>query len=650
MSEDKIHLFGDFALDLDRGFLLRKVEPVHLRRQAYEVLKYLALNAGRLIGKDRLIEEIWEGRAVTDGSLGKCIEEVRQALGKESWKHLRTVRGRGYIFEAETDFGEALRVDEPPTEATGPQDTSGGGGEAGSTEEPKFGVPGAGFRPRAGQRSKTALLAAGVLLASLSAVLAFYFDRSAPKDPATSRRLESLAVLPFKPLVPETRDEMLEMGMADSLISKLSSVRELVVRPIAASRRYADLEADPVQAGRELRVDAVLDGTIQRDAGRIRVNARLMRVADGRQLWTNRFDEEVGDIFAVQDSISERVAGELALKLTGRQRELLNRRHTLNIEAYQLYLWGRYHWHKTAPEDHWKSGDYFKRAIELDPAYAPAYAGLADFYGRGVSLGLMSPIEHWPLMEEATMKALELDPYMAEVYNALAGLRLYYHRDWEGGVRAFERAKELNPGFAEAHHHYGTFSWLMGWNDRSIAEIRHALELDPFSPRFNRNLGRALHLAGRDGESVEQLLRALELDPNDPLAHECLALTYERMEMYPEAAAAWRDALALSGAAELASIFERANERREYEAAVRAVSRKQLEGLRERDRRGEYVPAMHFVRGHVRAGEYEQGLEWLERAIGERNRLVLEIGVDPVYFGLRSDPRSNEILGRLNLP
>lgn len=656
MSEDKIQLLEGFTLDLTRGCLLRGGEPVHLRPQAYGVLKCLVEQRGRLISKDELIEEVWQARAVTDGSLSKCIEEVREALGDDAKRYIQNVPRRGYIFDPgarERETGEALQTHSEQVDVVRvvveEEEETGDTGVPARTASPAVVAARPGFGRVTARKKIFLRSAAGLLILGLAAGAAYYIFRRSSGTPTTAAGVRSLAVLPFRPLLTEGRDEVLEMGMADTLITRLGGVGVVAVRPVSSVRGYTGLDQDAVQAGKELGVEAVLDGSIQRVGERIRVTARLVRVSDGRQLWAGQFDEKFTDIFAVQDAICERVAGELSLNLAGGKRELLTKRPTANAEAYQLYLKGRYHWYKSTPEDSLKAREYFQQAIDVDPSFALAYSGLADFYGRASALGQMRPDEGWPRHEAAVRKALELDPNIAEVHNSLAGLRLYYYRDVAGTESEFKRAIELDPNYVEARAHYGGYLTLIGRFDEAVAQSKRAQELDPLSPGISRRFGRTLFHARRYDEAIQQFLRALELNPGYALAHEDLGDAYEQKKMYGEAVAAWREALTLSRNDELAATLERAYKKSGYEGAVKAASQKRLEQLVEKARRGEFVPAMDFVRLYVRLGDKEQAFAWLEKAYGERTKLIFDIKVDPLFDDLSADPRFADLLRRLNL-
>jgi TolB-like protein/Tfp pilus assembly protein PilF len=461
--------------------------------------------------------------------------------------------------------------------------------------------------------------------------------------------IRAIAVLPFKPLVIETSDPSLEMGMADTLIARLSSVREIVVRPISSVRKYADLDQDPLVAGRELGVESVLEGSLQRWGDKIRVTVRLVNVSTGVALWAGTFDEKFTDIFTLQDAISERVVGALALQLSSEEALRLTKHHTENSEAYQLYLKGRYYWWQSEPEAFRKSRDYFQRAVDLDPSYALGYCGLNSYYGFGSAWGMLSPNEGWPRAEAAIMKALELDDRLAEAHTGFAALKLVYYRDWAGAEREARRAIELNPMFDEIHYLYSFYLVVTGRFDEAIAEARRALENDPFSLRINQHLGNSFYYARRFDEAIRQYQETLELDPNNATAHESLGDVYEQTGMTSEARTEWQTAMTLAEDDELAAILDGAYVEGGFVAMVREVAWKRLERLQESNNKGEYVAAMNFARIYVRLGDKEQALGWLEKACQERNVYALFLRCDPFFDSLRSDPRFVSLLGRVNL-
>ena len=449
-------------------------------------------------------------------------------------------------------------------------------------------------------------------------------------------------MLPFKPISTEGRDETLELGMADALITKLSNISRLVVRSTSSVRKYTGLEPDPVAAGRELRVESVLEGNVQRVGDRIRVTARLVSVEDGRAFWTYQCDENCTDIFAVQDSISEKIAGALALKLTGEERILLAKRYTQNMEAYQLYIRGRFFWNKRTGEGLKKAIDYFQQAIERDPNYALAYAGLADSYNVLMSLGLIPPQDAYAKVEAAATEALKIDDTLAEAHASLAWLR-FEKWDWPGAEKAFKRAIELNPNYATAHQWYAEYLTARGRFDEAIAEIRRAQQIEPASLIINAILAQTYWFAGQYDEAIEQCRRTLEMDPNFELTHEYLGRAYTQKGMYEEAIAEFKKETQLGAQgtwAEMGITYARSGNRGK---ALKALG--ELDALSKRMYFSPYLVAGIYAG----LGEKEQAFKWLQRSYDGHEVWLTWLKVDPVLDSLRSDPRFQDLLRRVGL-
>src|SRR5438034_5995055 len=520
MSDEKIYLFDEFTLDLARCCLLRAGEPVHLRPQSYEVLKYLADHRGRLISNDRLIEEVWRGRVVTDDSLVQCLRDVRHALGGSSGQHIRNVRGRGYILDAAAGDHDQWQIRQGSSEidpgVKASEDDEAAGNTAATQQAagpPAVMTP----RPRFALLTDTkavTLSLAGLLVITLAVGAAYYFFWSRPEPPVTAADVRSLAVLPFKPLLGESYDEVLELGMADTLIARLSNSRQIVVRPTGAVRRYGGLEQDPLAAGRALNVEAVLDGHIQRSGDRIRVSARLVSVDDGKQLWAGQFDEQMTDIFAVQDSISQRVAAALALKLSGEEQKRLFKRHTSNIRAYQSYLQGRYNVQRRTREHLLMGIGFYEKAIKEDANYALAYAGLADAYSFLVSRAYIAPHEGRRRARGAAAKALSLDDNLAEAHSAVGQTYIFFAPyDFAIGDRELRRAIELSPNLTTAHEFLRNSLQEQGRLDEGLEEALKARELDPLSPTIARNVAFSYLLRREYPRSLEHYQQTRELGP-----------------------------------------------------------------------------------------------------------------------------------------
>ncbi len=461
----------------------------------------------------------------------------------------------------------------------------------------------------------------------------------------TGVAVRSIAVLPFKPLGAKNGDEYLGLGLADALITRLSNIGQIVVRPTSSVRKYTGLEQDPVAVGRALRVESVLDGSLRRSGERIRVTVQLVSVRDGVPLWADRFDEKFTDIFVVEDSISERVAAALMLKLTGEDKKRLTKRYTENIEAFQLYLKGRYYWNKRTGQGLKKGIEYFQQAIEKDPTYALAYAGLADCYNLLSLYGVFPPKETMPRAKAAAMRALEIDNTLAEAHTSLAYAKLYYDWDWAGAKREFLRALELNPNYATAHHWYHEYLTAMGWFEESHAEILQAQELDPLSLIISTDVGWGLYYARRYDQAIEQLRKTIEMDPTFAVAHFILGLCYGQKGLFKESAAEIQKAIAILGDNPLALAVG-------VLGHAYAVSGKKdralkvFEQLKDLSKRC-YVPAYSLAIIYTGLGQKDQALKWLRKAYEERYDRLIYLKVEPMFDSLRSDPRFKDLLRRI---
>ena len=452
-----------------------------------------------------------------------------------------------------------------------------------------------------------------------------------------------MAVLPFKPLVPSDRDEYLEMGMVDVLITKLSNIRQLKVRSISTVRKYADLQEDPVAAGRELQVEAVLDGSIQRVGDRVRVTVRLLNVQDGTSMWADKFDEPFTNIFALQDSISQRVAAALPLNLSGEEKARLSRHDTENTEAYQLYLKGRYFWNKQTEESFRKGIDYFNQAIGDDPNYALAYAGMSDCYALLSDFGFVPPIEGFPKAKEAATRALAIDEQLAEAHTSLGHVKRDYDWDWPGAEQEFKRAIELNPNYPSARQWYAVYLSSLGRHQEATAEIKRALELDPLSLPVNSVTARVLYLARQYDQAIEQSHKTIEMDPTFASAYQNLGRSYEQKRMYAEAVATFQElnkAVPGHGLAFLARADALAG--RTDEAQKILAQLKELSARR-------YVSPYQIAMIYAGLGDKEQALAWLERAYQQRVHNLVFLKVEPELDGLRSDPRFVDLMRRVGL-
>jgi len=473
-------------------------------------------------------------------------------------------------------------------------------------------------------------------------------ELNAIRSPIKTTDEKSVAVLPFEYLSTDKSDAYLADGIQEELLTRLSKIADLKVISRTSTQRYKDPARDVREIARQLGVAHVVEGTVQKAGDQVRVNVQLINAQTDAHLWADKFDRKLTDIFAVETEVATKIADSLQAKLTGAEQRAIATRPTENSEAHELYLRGRFYWNNPFAPGFEKSREYYQQAIQLDPTYALAYAGLADYYGFAFANGLLPPEEKWAKAEEDNAKkALELDPTLGEAYNPLAAVKLYYYRDWPGAERDFRRGLELSPNFAEMHAHYAFCLVLFGRNEEAFVEMRRALELDPLSTRFGFVSGRLFFFNRQYDVAIDRYRKTLELDPNFPPAHESLGYAYEKKQMQAEAIAEWSKALTLSGESEQAGLLEHTYSVSGFEPAVRALAQKKLERLNAKAGSGEYVPALDYAIAYIRMGDKEQAFAWLTKAIAERNRLAFEIKIDPMFDPLRGDPRFETLVQKI---
>lgn len=634
-----VYEFGRFRLDAAQRLLWRDGEIVPMPPRVFDTLLVLVENSGHLLEKDDLMRRLWPDTIVEEVTLARNISDLRKVLGETEGgqKYIETVPRRGYQFVAPVRQPGANVVD-LVVEKRARARVIAEEGEAAAALPPPLRQSDEG--PRPGRLRATWLVVFVAVVAGTAAL--FYFWTGRTKEAGLVKPIRSIAVLPFKPLTADRRDESLEVGMADTLITKLSGLKQLTVRPISAVRKYSALDQDPVAVGRELRVEAVLEGSIQWDAeSRVRVTARLWQVEDNALLWADNCVEQCADIFALQDAVSARVVAALATTLTGAEQQMLAKHYTESAEAYQLYLKGRYFWNQKTAQGLKKAIEHFQQAIRVDPDYALAYTGLADSYAVMGSLGMISSQESRRQAKAAATKALELDEALAEAHASLAWLDWW---DWAGAEREFKRALELNPNDATARQWHAEYLAALGRFDEAIAEIRRALHIDPTSLTINAIAGQTYWVARRYDEAIEQCQKTLELDPNFFLGHHFLAGAYAEKGRYEEALAAAKKAKELEDNPItlylIGYIYATSGSRAEAEQVQR-----ELIGISKR----KYVPSYNVAGLYATLGEREAAFAWLEKAVNAQEEHLIWLKVDPHLDPLRSDPRFADLLRRVGL-
>jgi DNA-binding winged helix-turn-helix (wHTH) protein/tetratricopeptide (TPR) repeat protein len=586
-----VYEFGRFRLDPSERLLLRAGEPVSLAPKVFDTLLVLVESSGRLVDKNRLISTLWPDTFVEESTLARNISDLRKVLGESTGEQrfIETIPKRGYRFTAEV-------------------------------------------RPVGGEESTF------VMERHVRSRVVVEEDLGVESPD----RSMSIAILPFRPISPDASDEFLELGIADALITRLSNISQVVVRPTSSVRKYLGVELEPAQVGQVLRVDHLLDGSIQRAGDRIRVTAQLVRVEDGRSLWAGKFDEMFTDIFGVEDAISEQVARALVLRLTGEEQRLIARRYTDNAEAHRLYLRGRYYWNKRTRDGYERGIEHFQQAIDTDRSYALAYAGLADCYSMLGRFGLARPSEVMPKAEAAATNALELDDSLAESHCSLALMAHIYKWNWVLAESHYKRAINLNAHFATAHHWYAIFLAELGRAQEATAGIKQALSLDPVSLIIGADAGMVHYLRRDYDQAMEQCRSTLDMDPNYFRARMWLGRVYEQRGLYNDAIAEYQKARSLDDTPYVLEWLARA-----YAMAGNNVEANRLINELIALSSSVYVDSYYLAAVYSALGKTCEALDWLGRAVRERSCWLSRLGVDPIFDGLRSEPDFEKILNGL---
>ena len=625
----RLYEFGTFRLDVAERLLSRDGERVPLPEKAFDTLCILVRRGNRLVRKDELLNEVWPDAIVEENNLDKNISLLRQVLGERDGKgkFIETVRGHGFRFVPEVrEVGTEETYREPSgEEPPSPPSTL-------RVSEPRRTT----VLVKPERRTRLLLLALIALSAAAGVVGIFFWRRSSANTTTT----KIIAVLPFKSLVAAERDEALELGMADALISKLSEADEITVRPLSAVRRYDSPDQDSIAAGRQLNVEAVLDGSLQTSGDRIRVTARLVRVSDGKQLWASQLDEKYTDIFRVQDSISERVANALKIRLTNND----NRRHTDKFEAYEFYMKGLLHALRLTRAETEKAVGYFQQAIELDRNYSLPYLGLARAYmAMALTSGLPSS-QVIPKAKDAALRAVEIDPGNSEGYETLALISFWYEWDWQAAEKYCERALDLDPKNTEAHFAYAHLLSNSGRHEKALAEIKLARELDPLSLRNNAAEGQIFFFAKEYDNALDRLKKTIDLDPSFWLSHLFISRVYTEKGMHSEAVEEAKKAAELSGNSQSHAYRAYALARWGKFSEARQVLNELLKTSTET-----YVPPYNIALVYHALGERDRALDYLEKGFSERDVRMVFLKVEPYWDTLRSEPRFIDLIKRMNI-
>ncbi|MGH9601497.1 MAG: tetratricopeptide repeat protein [Terriglobales bacterium] len=625
--------FSVFEVDLRSGELHRNGSRVKLQELPFKILALLLEHPGEVVTREELQQKLWLADTFVDfeHGLNTAIMKLRTALGDDahSPRFVETVGHRGYRFIAPVTRNGA---------GVGSVTVAGGPGEEAAAEGPP-----AADATQAGRRLLLPSLAVTTLLVAL---LGFNVggirDRVWPKGPAPPIR--AIAVLPLENLSGDPNQDYFADGMTDALITDLAKIGSLRVISRTSVMRYKGTTTPTSQIARDLNVQAIVEGSVVRSGERVRITAQLIHAATDQHLWAESYERDVRDILGLQAEVARAIAAEIQVKLTPQEEARLRPARPVNPEAHEAYLRGRYYLEKVGEDESRRAIEHLQQALQADPNYAPAYAGLAVAYYR-LSNYFLPPKEAMPKARAAAIKALEIDNTLAEAHTSLALVKEFYDWDWAGAESAFKRAIELNPSYAFAHSGYGGYLSRMGRHQEALAEYRRSWELNPLSLYGGIFVGSMYYESRQYDRAVEQYRKTLEMDPNFFPAHWGLASAYEAKGMYKEAIAEYEKALSLGGPPEVLAWLGHAHAR----AGNRKEALKILDEMKGPSKR-KFVSAYDLAVIHTGLGEKDQALAWLEKAYEQRAEALIDLNADPRLDPLRSDSRFKDLTHRVGLP
>jgi len=630
--------FGIFEADLRSGELRKRGVRIRLQEQPFQVLAVLLARPGELVTRDELRGRLWTADTFVDfeHGLNKAINKIREALGDsaESPRFIETVPRRGYRFIADV---AAVALEPAPPDA----DASSTGGDpltADDREPPEIAER---TTAASGRRRQRTLTITGCGLALASVISVGWLLQSRRQLPT----IRSVAVLPLENLSGDASQEYFADGMTDQLIATLGQISALRVISRTSVMGYKGARKPLPQIARELNVDAVIEGSILRSGGRVRITAQLIEAAVDKHLWAQSYDGDAGDTLALQSRVARAIAEEIRVNVQPKEQAALKNVRAVNPDAYEAYLKGRYFWNKRTADGLTKAREYFDEAVARGPDYAQAYSGLADTYALlgDWQYGVMASREALPAAKAAAIKALELDNTLGEAHTSLGFVLSGFDWDWGSAEKEFRRAIELNPGYATAHHWYAWHLSLMGRHGEAIAEMRKARSLDPLSLIINADLAEILLIAHFYDESVQQSRRTIDMDPDFALAHNQLAEAYLQKHMRDDAITEFQKAVQLSERSPICA----ANLARAYASSGRSADAERLlTGLKKHSNPA-YSNAAEIAMVYAAFGEKAQAMTWLERGYDERfNPGVL---LRPGFDSLRADPGFQDLVHRVGL-
>jgi len=582
-----IYQFGKFALNVQEQMLTADGRAVHLPTKEFETLQMLVENNGKILSKDEMMSAIWKDTFVEESNLAQYVSRLRKILNVDGNQYIKTISKRGYRFSAEVTISESDLVIERQ------------------------------LRVKVGG-----------------------------SEPRSLGEINSVAVLPFQSLASPADDDFFGLGIADALITQLTRTGKIITRPTASVLKFRSADQDSVAIAELLNVDAILEGNFQKSGNRLRLTAQLLDSESGKTLWAESFNTEIDDIFDVQDRIAERIVSAFSKQYSAETSGQLTKRYTENKAAYEEYLKGRVNFSKRTGDGLLKALRNFEKAIEIDPLYALAYAGMAEVYQLLPLSDELEPHAAFPKAKAAVLRALEIDDSIAEAHVSLGVILMDFDWNWLGAELSFQKAIELNPNYAAAHQVYGTLLLRLGRIGDAILELKKAQLLDPLSPAINTWMAEAFGQLGQHEAAIRIHRETIRFAPDYLYAYYFLVQSYVSTGQLPEAMKAAEDAVALSDDMSLtrsASIFLKAH------MGDRDGARAELQGLIEK-RDKKYVSAINIASGFAVLKETDEVFKWLQIAYEERDSNLTWLNVDREFEYLRDDPRFRAMLRKVDLP
>jgi TolB-like protein/DNA-binding winged helix-turn-helix (wHTH) protein/Tfp pilus assembly protein PilF len=614
-------------LDLRRYELRRGSSVLKLEKIPMELMILLVERRDQLVGREEIIARVW-GKDVfldTEQGINTAIRKIRLTLGDDpnDPRFLQTIVGKGYRFVGPITVIPATAPAPAPVPTTDEE------------TQPS--------RPKTALRWKLVAFAAVFMLVSAAVVAFRYFDwiRWFPRPP-----VHSIAVLPLKNLSGNPADEYFADGMTDELITNLAKISALRVTSYTSVSKYKTTSKPLPQVAQELQVDGIIEGSVLRSGDQVRITAQLIYAPRDQHLWAEEYQRYVRDVLYLQREVARDIAEQVRVTLTPNEQKRLATAGAVDPVAYESYLRGRSFWNQRSEASLLKAIDQFNKAIEADPGYAPAYSGLADCYTTLGYLSYLDPLDAFPRARDAALKALELDPSLAEAHTSLAYFNLYHAWNWAEAENEFKKAIELNPNYATAHDWYSYYLMAMGRFDDAWKEVNRAHELDPLSVTISTDIGFNYYYRRSYDEAINQLRATLSVSPKFPLAHLWLGRAYQQKKMYPEAIDEFNKTdAALPGWVVTIAGMGHAYGEWGHQAEAKQVLVRLNEMAREK-----YVTPYGVALVYAGLGDKDQAFAWLNKAVAGRSHWLVWLNRDPRWDRIRSDPRFDDLQKRIGLP